>query len=148
MRSASRPSILADVAAAADSHDIERARAGFGALAAGGVEAMLEYVHPGFEMETLPGIAAEPQVYRGHDGVRRWFDSFYEVMDQITIEPSSYEPLEPGRVLIEFTMTAKGQASGIEVTQEAAAIATMDGGLMRRLEFLLPGQERPRPPAR
>ena len=33
-----------------------------------GVEAMLEFVHPEFEMETLPGIAAEPQIYRGHDG--------------------------------------------------------------------------------
>jgi ketosteroid isomerase-like protein len=123
--------------------DIERTRAGFDALASGGVEAMLAYVHPEFEMETLPGIAAEPQAYHGHDGVRRWFDSFYEVMDEISIEPTSFEQLGPGRVLMEFRLIAKGQASGIEVVQEAAAVATTEDGLMRRLEFLLPGQEHP-----
>ncbi len=117
---------------------VEQARRGFDALASGGVESMLEFVHPQFEMETLPGIAAEPQVYRGHDGVRRWFDSFYEVMDEISIEPSSYEEIEPDRVLLEFKMRARGQASGIEVAQEARAIATLRDGLMLRLEFLLP----------
>ncbi len=132
----------------ADPGDIEQTRAGFDALSERGVDAMLDYVHPEFEMETLPGIAAEPQVYRGHDGVRRWFDSFYEVMDEVRIEPTAYEPIEPGRVLMEFRMTAKGQASGIEVVQEAAAVATLEDGLMRRLEFLLPGQEPPQPAPR
>jgi ketosteroid isomerase-like protein len=125
--------------------DTELVRAGFDALAEDGVDAMLEFVHPEFEMETPAAIAAEPQVYRGREGVRRWFDSFDEVMDEVMVAPSSYEQLEPGRVLIEFKMTAKGQASGIEVQQEAAAVATIEDGLMRRLDFLLPGQAPPRP---
>lgn len=104
---------------------------------------MLEFVHPEFEMETLPQIAAEPQVYQGHDGLHRWFSSFYEVMDEIAIEPSSYEELSPGRVLLRFTMRARGQASGIEVEQEAKAIATLRDGLLGRLEFLLPSDEPP-----
>jgi len=123
----------------------ELARAAFDALAEGGVEAMLEFVHPEFEMETLPGIAAEPQVYRGHDGVRRWFDSFYEVMDEITIEPTSVTELEPDRALVEFRMRARGQASGLEVGQEARAIAILRDGLLVRLEFLVPGSEPPGP---
>lgn len=116
----------------------ELAKRGFDALAADGVEAMLEFVHPEFEMETLPGIAAEPQVYRGHDGLRRWFDSFYEVMDEIEIVPLSYEEAGPDRVLIEFTLRARGQGSGIEVEQRAKAIATNRDGLLFRFEFLLP----------
>jgi ketosteroid isomerase-like protein len=117
------------------------ARQAFDALDEGGVEAMLEYVHPDFEMETLPGIAAEPQVYRGHDGVRRWWDSFYEVMDEVTVEADEVTELGPDRALIGFKMQARGHASGIEVSQEARAVATLREGLTVRLEFLLPGQE-------
>jgi ketosteroid isomerase-like protein len=113
-------------------------REGFDALASGGVDAMLEFVHPEFEMETLPGIAAEPQVYRGHEGIRRWFDSFYEVMDEIEVLPSSYEAIGPDQVLIEFTLRARGQGSGIEVSQQAKAIATTRDGLFFKLEFMLP----------
>jgi ketosteroid isomerase-like protein len=115
----------------------ELTKRAFDALRERGVDAIPEFVHPEFEMTTLPGQAAEPQTYRGHDGLRRWFDTFYEVMDEVSIEPSSYEEIEPNRVLLEFTLRAKGQASGIEVTQEARAIATVRDGLMSRLEFLV-----------
>lgn len=119
----------------------ELAKRGFGALAEGGVDASLQYVHPDFEMETLPGIAAEPQVYRGHEGIRRWWDTFYEVMDEVIVEADEVTEIGPDRALISFRMQARGHASGIEVTQEARAIATVRDGLMFRLEFLLPGQE-------
>ena len=114
------------------------ARRGFDALAEGGAEAMLEFIHPDFEMETLPGIAAEPQVYSGHDGLRHWFDSFYEVMDEVEVKPSEVEDLGDDRVRLAMTLRARGQTSGIEVKQEAQAIATVRDGLMYRLEFQLP----------
>jgi hypothetical protein len=46
-------------------------------------------------------------------------------------------------VLLEFTLRARGQASGIEVKQEARAIATIRDGKMAHLEFLL--DDRPPP---
>jgi hypothetical protein len=88
-------------------------------------------------MTTLPGQAAEPQTYRGHDGLRRWFDTFYEVMDEISIEPSRYEEIEPNRVRLEFTLRARGQASGIEVAQQARAVATIRDEQLAHLEFLV-----------
>jgi ketosteroid isomerase-like protein len=118
----------------------------FDVLAEEGVEAMLTYVHPEFEMETLPGIAAEPQVYRGHDGVRRWFDSFYEVMDEVTIIPNEVTDLGNDRALIVFTMRAKGHASGLEVTQDGAAVATLRDEKLLNLAFLRPGEPLPGPP--
>ena len=111
---------------------------GFDALGNEGVEAMLEFVHPEFEMETLPGIAAEPQVYSGHEGVWHWFESFYEVMDEVEVKPQEIEDLGDDRVRLALTLRATGQTSGIEVEQEAQAIATIRDDLMYRLEFLLP----------
>jgi ketosteroid isomerase-like protein len=125
--------ILPDVA----TRNVELTKRAFDALREDGVDAIPEFVHPEFEMTTLPGQAAEPQTYRGHDGLRRWFDTFYEVMDEISIEPSRYEEVEPGRVLLEFTLRAKGQASGIEVTQDARAIATVRDEKLAHLEFLM-----------
>jgi ketosteroid isomerase-like protein len=124
---------------------IELARRAFNALAEGGVEAMLEYVHPEFEMETLPGIAAEPQRYEGHDGLRRWFSSFYEVMDEIIVEPRDMTALGPDRILIHFRMSARGQTSGIAVEQEARAVATLRDELLARLDYLMPEEPAPEP---
>jgi ketosteroid isomerase-like protein len=124
----------------------EMTRRAFQALADDGVDGMLAYVHPDFEMETLPGIAAEPQVYRGHDGVRRWFDTFYEVMDEIAITPTEVTDLGSGRALIEFSLRATGKSSGIEVKQEAAAVATIRDEKVVSLEFLVPGEPLPTPP--
>jgi ketosteroid isomerase-like protein len=126
--------------------EIRLARAGFDALADHGVEAMLEYVHPEFVMETPAAIAIEPQVYHGHDGLRRYFDSFYEAMDEVTIEPVELEPLDAGRVLIHFKVRTRGKTSGIETEMEARAVAVLRDDLMVRLEFLLPEEPSPRPP--
>ncbi len=61
---------------------------GIRAYSEDGVEALIEFVHPEFEMTTPPGIAAEPDTYRGRDGVRRYFESFLEIMDEVRIEPT------------------------------------------------------------
>ncbi len=67
-------------------------REAFAALAEGGVEAMLPFVHEDFEMVTPPELASEPDTYRGPAGVKRWFDSFYEAMDEVRIEPGELRP--------------------------------------------------------
>jgi ketosteroid isomerase-like protein len=129
----------------ADSDDIARARASFDAFNSAGVEAMLEYVHPDFEMETPAAIAMEPQRYSGHAGIRRYFDSFYEVMDEVAIEPIELEQLEPAKVLMHFRVRTTGRASGIETHLDARGVVTVRDGLMYRLDFLLPEEPSPAP---
>ena len=115
--------------------DVEAARDGFRALAEEGYEALLERAHPEFEMTTPVGLAAEPQTYRGREGLRRWFTSFYEVMDDIRAEPETYEDLGDGRVLVVATLRATGQRSGLETAQPSFMVITLAGELMRRIEF-------------
>jgi hypothetical protein len=66
---------------------------------------------------TPPSLASEPDTYVGPEGVRRYFDSFYEAMDRITFIPDALEDLGDDRVLVEFTLRARGRTSGIEAEQ-------------------------------
>lgn len=129
----------------ASADNVERARAGFEALAADGVDAMLPFIDPEFVMETRPEIAAEPQRYEGHEGLRRYFDSWYDAMDEVVIEPAAIEALDEDRVFIRFRVRARGHASGLEVAMDARAVALIRDGLMRRLDFILPGEPDPAP---
>ena len=120
---------------------LELARRTFESLARDGVDGMLEFVHPEFDMETPAGMAAEPQRYEGHEGVRLWFQQFYEVMHEVVLEPGEVEELGPGRVLVPLTIRARGQSSGIETDQKALTVATLRDGLVTRLEFFFSEQE-------
>jgi ketosteroid isomerase-like protein len=99
-----------------------------------GVEGMLPYVHPEFTMTTTADIAAEPDTYEGHDGLRRYFGSFLEVMDDVRIEPTEVEP-RGERVLMEFDLVATGKATGIEVRQQGHAIWELNDDRLRRVTF-------------
>ena len=63
--------------------NLEIVRRGFEAFNEKGVEGIIPFIDPEFVAVTPPDLASEPDTYRGHDGIRRWFDSFYEVMDEI-----------------------------------------------------------------
>ena len=115
--------------------DIELIERAFGLLQSDTYEQVLPLVHDDFEMVTTPQVASEPQRYSGPEGVRRWWTSFLEVMDTVNLDATSFEDLGGGRVLVEFTIRARGQASGIEATQPAIAIATAADGKLVGLEF-------------
>ena len=113
--------------------DIAVLRAGFEALSERGVEGLIPLIHPEFEVTTPPGLAAEPDTYRGPDGVRRYFDSFYDAMDEVRFEPREF--LEAGgRVIVPVTLTARGRTTGIEATQELVLAWTLRDGQATRVE--------------
>ena len=117
--------------------DVEFLRTNLTTLAEEGYEALLPLVHPDFEMETLPGIAAEPQVYRGREGMRRWWESFFEVMDEVGIEPTEFHDGGEGKVVVQAQLRARGQSSGIDVTQETFLLCHLREELLIRIEFFL-----------
>ena len=121
--------------------DVEFLRRNLATLADEGYEALLPLVHPDFEMETLPGIAAEPQVYRGRDGMRRWWESFFEVMDEVRIEPTEFHDAGEGKVVMEALLRARGQSSGLEVTQGTYLVCHLRDELLLRIEFFLTLEE-------
>ncbi len=114
--------------------NVEIVRAGYRALAEGGVEAILPFIHPEFEATTPPGLAAEPDTYLGHEGVHRWFDSFYEVMEEIRFEPEEYIPVGE-LVVVPFTLRARGGRTGIDTSQSAVQVWSLRDGKVIGLEL-------------
>jgi ketosteroid isomerase-like protein len=99
-----------------------------------GVEGILPFIHPDFEATTPPNLASEPDTYRGHDGVRRWFDSFYEVMDQIRWDAHSFQQVGD-EVVVEFALRARGKTTGLDFGQEAVMVWTLRDGQGIRIQL-------------
>ncbi|MGZ5323965.1 MAG: nuclear transport factor 2 family protein [Solirubrobacterales bacterium] len=105
----------------------EIVRAAFEAFNEGGPEAFIPFTHPDVEFSTPSDLASEPDTYRGHDGVRRYWDSFFEIMDEIKVETRELHD-RGERVVVAMTLKARGRATGIETEQQAAAVATLRDG--------------------
>jgi ketosteroid isomerase-like protein len=115
------------------SSNVDVVRRGIEALREGGVEALIELVDPEFEVTTPPSLASEPDTYRGPEGIRRYFDSFYEAMDEISVEPHSFREVGQ-RVVAETTLHARGRTTGLEFSLHGYQVWTLRGGKAIRLE--------------
>jgi uncharacterized protein len=115
------------------SENVEAVRVGFEALAGGGVEGLLEFIDPDFETTTPPELSVEPATYRGHEGLRRYFESFYEVMEEVRFEPEQF--IDAGeRVVVPVRLVARGRDTGIEAEQRIAFVWTLRDGKALRLD--------------
>jgi ketosteroid isomerase-like protein len=114
--------------------NLEIVQRGFEAFNESGVEGIIPLIHPDFEATTPPNLASEPDTYRGPDGIRRWFDSFDEVMDEIRWEPHGFH--EAGdKVVAEFTLRARGKTTGLAFGQNAVMVWDLRDGKAIRVEL-------------
>jgi ketosteroid isomerase-like protein len=114
--------------------NVEIVRRGFEAFNREGVEGILPLIDPEFEATTPPDLASEPDTYRGHEGVRRWFDSFRDAMEGIRWDAHRFHE-ERGRVLVEFTLRARGKTTGLEFGQDAVMVWKLRNGKAIGLEL-------------
>ena len=101
--------------------NLDLVRQGFEAMRKGDPEALMPFIHPDFESTTPPQLAAEPDTYRGAEGVRRYFASFYDAMDRVEFEPEQLIPVGE-RVVVPMTLRARGRTTGIETEQRLVLI--------------------------
>jgi ketosteroid isomerase-like protein len=113
--------------------NVEILRRAYESLRDGGPDAILEFIDPEFEAIAPPELSVEPQTYRGREGVKRWFDSFYDAVDEVRIEPEEY--IDAGEhVVTPIQIVVKGHESGIEVAQPVTFVWTMRSGRAVRLQ--------------
>src|SRR3954451_7178399 len=100
-----------------------------------GYEATLSLLADDFELTTPSGLGAEPDTYRGQEGMRRYWESFYDAMEEVQFEAKEFLEGEDW-VIVPFTMTARGRSTGIEAGLDAvAAWRWRDGKAVRALAF-------------
>jgi len=112
--------------------NLDLVREGFDAMREGDPEAMMPFIHPEFEVTTPPGLAAEPDTYRGPEGIRRYFDSFYDAMDRVTFDADEFIPVGD-LVVVRSVLRTRGRSSGIEAEQNIALVYELKDGKAYRI---------------
>jgi ketosteroid isomerase-like protein len=107
----------------------------FRRFADGELDAALEMVSNDFVLEIPGSMSAEPDLYEGHAGARRYFAGFDGTIDELGFEPLEVE--ENGDVVTLWVrFTGRGVTSGIEVEQYAAVnVWVVDGQVARMQPF-------------
>src|SRR5271155_4553244 len=94
------------------------------AFNSGDVERILGLMHPDIETAVGPALSAEPDTYRGHDGIRRYFDSFVDAMNEIRFHQDGFREVG-GSVVVAVRLTARGRFTGIPVEQRLGQVWTI-----------------------
>lgn len=112
--------------------NVEIVKRGFEALHRDGIDAMIDLLDPEFEATVPPELSVEPDTYRGHEGMRRYFAAF-EGLDEVRFE--FVDAVGAGdKVVATMRLRAKGTDTGIEVEQLAYQVWTVRNGKAVRVE--------------
>jgi ketosteroid isomerase-like protein len=96
------------------------------------IELILSFTDPDFELDVPPELSAEPDVYRGQEGMRRYWESFREAMDEIRMQPERV--FDAGEVVVvDLHLTAKGRRTAIAVEQRTPGLWTIRNGKVTRI---------------
>jgi uncharacterized protein len=113
--------------------NVEVVRRGFEAFNSGDMVRILAFADPDFEAIVPPELSAEPDIYRGHDGIRRYFQTFQDAMDEIRFQPERFWDVGPSVVAL-VRITAKGRQTAISVEQRIAQVWSIRDGRAKRVQ--------------
>jgi ketosteroid isomerase-like protein len=93
------------------------------------IDAALAYTDPQIELDWSESRAPFSGIYRGHDGLRRFWASLWEAWDEfrVIVEEEIVECGE-GRHITATAARARGRGSGIEVESRGAVLWTVRDG--------------------
>ena len=100
----------------------------------GDLNAVLETFDPAVEWDTTTFEGwPETGVYRGHDGVRRFFEEWLASWDDYEAGAEKYIDVDDERVLVFCWQRGVGRDSHAPVHMDWAQLCTLRGGLVRRM---------------
>jgi ketosteroid isomerase-like protein len=111
---------------------VEIVRQALSAWDGGELDQILELTHPEFVAEVPPEVSAEPDTYRGHDGIRRYIASFQHSMEDIRFNGERFWDAGES-VVVELLLTARGRQTAIAVEQRTAGVWTVRDGRVVRI---------------
>jgi ketosteroid isomerase-like protein len=107
--------------------NVNAVRDGFEAFNSADMGRILAFVDAEFEAVVPPAFSAEPDTYRGHDGVRRYFGSFGEAMDDVRFHAERFWDMGE-TVVVSVRLTARGKRTAIPVEQRFTQVWGMRDG--------------------
>ncbi len=93
-----------------------------------GVEAALPWFAEDFHGVVPPELSAEPDSYDGHDGVRHYFDSFYEIVSDLRFDAEELVEVGPDAVAGRGLITGTGRESGIPIEMRVPILMRLRDG--------------------
>ena len=99
------------------------------AVIRGDVDGVLSESHPEAEYRaaTQQAIEGEEGVFRGHEGLRRWFRELHDLYEDLSSEVLEVRDLGE-RVVVVFVVRGRGTSSGITLEQSLAQVVTVREG--------------------
>jgi ketosteroid isomerase-like protein len=114
--------------------NVDRVREGIDSWSRGDLDGTLALIDPEIVWRPVtawPGIQPE---YRGHAGVRRFWDAFRDPWETITLEADRIRELDDRRVLTRSHFRARGRASGVTTEIVLHTVWTLEDGKLMRFE--------------
>ena len=99
------------------------------------VEACVDLWHPEVEVDVSRAAGPYAGIYRGATVIRGLLESYFEAWEPLRWEPERFEEPEEGCVVMPFHASGRGRGSGVEVDAQAAAIWTVRGGKISRMQL-------------
>jgi ketosteroid isomerase-like protein len=97
------------------------------------MDALVNLTSPDFEFRPYLATLVETTIYRGHDGLRRYFEDADAAWEEIQVRRA--EPRAVGdRTISHGELYGKGRASGLVVRVPMAWVSEWHGGKLVRLE--------------
>jgi ketosteroid isomerase-like protein len=93
--------------------NVEFARRGYAAFNEGGIDAILAFLEPGIEWAVL-GPAPFAGTYRGHDGVRDFFEMMFSLFEDVRADVDEFIPIRDEYVLVFLRVWARGTGTRVE----------------------------------
>ena len=116
--------------------NVDLVRRALEAFPRGDVEEMLSYMDPESEWHSAIVGGAEGNVYRGHEGFRRWFADSLESFEEFRNVWSEFRDLGD-RVLAFGQVKARGRPSGVGLESPMGWVFTVRRGKLVKAEGFL-----------
>jgi ketosteroid isomerase-like protein len=84
------------------------------------------------EIEFLSVLALSGRAYKGHDGIRQYFEDVSSAWEEWRVEIHRVTAAPDGRVVIVMTMHARGRESGAGLVEPTAHVWTVRSGRLLR----------------
>jgi ketosteroid isomerase-like protein len=111
--------------------NVDVVQALFDGYAENGIDGVLAVMHDDVVIEIPADLSAEPDNYYGHEGVRRYFDGFTGMIEDVRYEPLELIP-SGEHVIAHIILRGRGASSGLDVDLEAAVVHEFrDGRIVR-----------------